>query len=192
MSTQPAIHLAANVRALRRARSWTQRQLAERAGIPRSTVASMESGAGNPSLNNLALVSAALGAGIEELLARPRTECMLIRAVDVPVRRRSRGRVIVTKVLPERIRGMEIDRMDLAPGASMAGTPHVRGTKEYFYCLAGDVQLLVSGQMFQVGTGDVLAFPGDQRHSYRNAGSVEASAVSVVVPVPVGATVGLR
>jgi mannose-6-phosphate isomerase-like protein (cupin superfamily) len=152
----------------------------------------MESGAGNPSLGNLASVSAALGAGIEELLARPRTDCLLIRAADVPLRRRSRGRVIVTKVLPERIRGMEIDRMDFAPGASMGGTPHVRGTKEYFYCLAGGVQVLVSGQRFEVGTGDVLAFPGDQRHSYRNAGTVEASAVSVVVPVPVGAALGLR
>lgn len=186
MTTQPASHLSINVRALRRARSWTQQQLAERAGIPRSTVASMESGAGNPSLTNLASVSAALGVGIEELLARPRSDCLLVRADDLPVRRRGGGRVLVTKVLPERIRGMELDRMELAPGASMQGTPHVTGAKEYFYCMAGPVQVLVGGRIFEVGAGDVLAFPGDQPHSYRNAGSADAVAVSMVVPVPVG------
>ena len=51
--------------------------------------------------------------------------------------------MVVTKILPERIRGMEIDRMAFAPGASMGGTPHVTGTKEYFYCLAGGFQVLV-------------------------------------------------
>jgi transcriptional regulator with XRE-family HTH domain len=192
MKTPAAAHLAENVRSLRRARSWTQQQLSERAGIPRSTLASMESGAGNPSLTNLASVSAALGAGIEELLARPRSDCLLIRAADVPARNRSRGRVVVTKILPERIRGMEIDRIALAAGSSMGGTPHVTGTKEYFYCLTGGFQVLVNGQLFEVGTGDVLAFPGDQRHSYRNHGAEDAAAISVVVPVPVGASAPLR
>ena len=187
MTKEPASHLAINVRALRKARSWTQQQLAEHAAMPRSTVASMESGAGNPSLTNLASVSAALGVGIEELLARPRSECLLVGAADLPIRRRCGGRVVVTKVLPERVRGMELDRMEFAPGVSMAGTPHVTGTKEYFYCLSGRMQVLVSGRMFEVGAGDVLAFPGNQRHSYRNAAAEDAAAVSVVMPVPVGA-----
>jgi transcriptional regulator with XRE-family HTH domain len=186
VSTPTAAHLARNLRGLRSTRSWTQQQLAERAGIPRSTVASMESGAGNPSLTNLASVSHALGVGIEELLVRPRTDCLLVRAADLPLRQRGGGRVLMTKILPERIRGMEIDRMQLAPGASMAGTPHVTGTKEYFYGLRGCFQVLVSGQIFEVGAGDVLAFPGDQRHSYRNTAADEALAVSIVVPVPVG------
>jgi len=186
MATQSAYCLAENVRALRRTRSWTQQQLAQRAGIPRSTVASMESGAGNPSLTNLASVSAALGVGIEELLARPRSDCLLVRRESLPVRKRCGGRVRVTKVLPERVHGMELDRMTFDPGASLAGTPHVSGAKEYFYCLTGQVQVLVNGRMFEVGTGDVLAFPGDQPHSYRNAGSTESVAVSVVVPIPAG------
>jgi transcriptional regulator with XRE-family HTH domain len=195
MPDQPAMdaidslagNLSLNLLALRRERSWTQRQLAERAGVPRSTVANMESGAGNPSLVNLARVAAALGLGIEELLARPRNACKLIRAAEVVVRSRSRGRVRIHKLLPERVRGLEIDRIDLAPSASMGGTPHVLGTKEYCYCLEGALQVLVSGQAFELGAGDVLAFPGDQRHSYRNPGRTPAIALSVVVPVPAGA-----
>lgn len=180
-------NLAAHLLALRRERGWSQRQLAERAEIPRSTIANMESGGGNPSLANLARAAAALGVGIEELLARPRSACTLVRADDVVVRSRSRGRVRIHKLLPERVHGLEIDRLDLVGGASMGGTPHVLGTKEYCYCLDGTLQVLVAGRAFELVAGDVLAFPGDQRHSYRNPGRSAAVALSVVVPVPAGA-----
>lgn len=188
MTESVAQNLAENILAIRRRRNWSQSQLANRAGIPRSTIANMESGDGNPSLTNLAGVSAALGVGIEELVARPRSACSLIRAADVPVRRRSRGRVRISKLLPEKVRGLEIDGMDFDPGASMGGTPHVLGTKEYFHCLEGRMQVLVTGQAFDVSAGDVLAFPGDQRHSYRAPGQSGGKAISIVVPVPVGAS----
>lgn len=190
MDDNAAGNLATNIRSLRGSRNWSQQQLADHASIPRSTVASMESGYGNPSLANLARVSAALGAGIEELLARHASACALVPASRIPVQRRAGGRVAVAKLLPSRVRGMEIDRMDFDPGASMGGTPHVAGTKEYFYCLRGKMQVLVAGQLFELGRGDVLAFPGDQRHSYRNPGSGPAASISVVVPVPVGAELG--
>ncbi|MGI9265809.1 MAG: helix-turn-helix domain-containing protein [Gammaproteobacteria bacterium] len=187
MTESVTTNLAQNLVAIRGRRSWSQSQLAARADMPRSTIANMESGGGNPSLSNLARVSAALGVGIEELLARPRSDCKLIRKASVPVRRLSRGRVRISKLLPEKIQGLEIDHMDFDPGASMGGTPHVLGTKEYFYCLEGTMQVLVTGRAFKLGAGDVLAFPGDQRHSYRCPGGSGGKAISVVVPVPAGA-----
>jgi len=177
-------YLAANVRSLRRRRNMSQEQLALRAGMPRSTVTNIESGGANPSLGNLALLSTALGVGIEEILSRPRSECQLLRAAEVPVRRRSQGAVRVRKLLPERARGLELDRVEIAAGSSMGGTPHIAGTKEYLYCLAGEVTVLVAGEAFVVAAGDVLAFPGDQAHSYRNRGRKTADAFSVVVPIP--------
>jgi transcriptional regulator with XRE-family HTH domain len=187
MNEPVSANLADNLVAIRGRRNWSQSQLAQRANIPRSTVANMESGGGNPSLSNLARVSAALGVGIEELVARPRSESTLIRKTDVPIRRLSRGRVRISKLLPERVQGLEIDRMDFDPGASMGGTPHVLGTKEYFYCLEGKMQVLVTGRAFELDSGDVLAFPGDQRHSYRCPGRSGGCAISIVVPVPAGA-----
>ena len=38
----------------------------------------------------------------------------------------------------------------------------------------------VAGEQFQVEAGDVLACPGDQAHSYRNAGERPAVCFSVV------------
>ena len=187
MNEPVSANLAANLVAIRARRNWSQSQLANRSDIPRSTIANMESGDGNPSLSNLARVSAALGIGIEELIAPPRSEVTLIRKVDVPVKQASRGRVRISKLLPERVQGLEIDHMDFDAGASMGGTPHVLGTKEYFHCLEGRMQVLVTGRAFELNSGDVLAFSGDQRHSYRCPCSDGGKAISIVVPVPAGA-----
>ena len=147
--------------------------------------ATLESGSGNPSLGNLVKLSGALRVGLEELLSRPRTACTLIPPEAVPVQRRSRGRVRIHKLLPERVRGLEIDKLELDPASSMGGTPHTPGTKEYLHCLEGELHVLVAGEVYRVTRGSVLAFPGDQPHSYRNRGSHPALAVSIVVPVPV-------
>jgi XRE family transcriptional regulator, regulator of sulfur utilization len=180
-------NLGRNLTALRRQHGLSQATLAQRAGIPRSTVAHIESGHGNPSLANLARVSDALGVGIEELLARPRSECVLITARQVPVRTRSSGRVRLHDLLPERVRGLNIARLELDAGATMRGTPHVACTKEFLHGLQGCVHVLVAGTLYAVNAGDVLAFPGDQPHSYINRGESAATAVSVVVPLPLAA-----
>ncbi len=144
----------------------------------------MESGGGNPSLTNLCKLAAALGVSIEALLSRPRQACSLLKAADVPAERRGAGRVQVHKLMPDRVRGIEIDRMHFAAGGSMAGKPHLQGTKEYLVALEGAVTVAVDGASWVVEEGDVFAFPGDQKHGYRNAGRSGATALSIVLPLP--------
>ena len=183
--TEMSANLARNLAALREAKNMSQRRLSELADIPRSTLTHIESGDGNPTLENIARLSSTLGVGIEELLARPRSDVKLFPKADIPVRVKGKGAVQVYKLLPERVRGLEIDRMELEPRAVMKGTPHTTGTKEYMHVLAGTVTVLVAGEIHEVATGDVFAFPGDQGHSYLNRGKRKAVAISVVVPVPV-------
>ncbi len=177
-------YLAENIATLRRRRDLSQEKLAELAQIPRSTITHMESGGGNPSLTNLCKLAAALGVSIETLLSRPRRACSLLKRDDVPQQQRSAGRLRIHKLMPDRVRGIEIDRMEFAPGASMAGKPHLPGTKEYLVALAGSVAVAVDGATWTVEEGDVLAFPGDQKHGYRNAGRTRATALSIVLPLP--------
>jgi quercetin dioxygenase-like cupin family protein len=51
----------------------------------------------------------------------------------------------------------------------MRGSPHLPGTREFFTCLSGNVTIFVAGERFDLAAGDVLAFPGNVPHSYRNA-----------------------
>src|SRR2546430_15195465 len=73
-SEQVAAHLARNLASLRYARTLTQEALAKSSGLPRSTIANLESGVGNPSLAVLLKVAGTLGVPIEELLASPRAK----------------------------------------------------------------------------------------------------------------------
>ncbi len=177
-------YLAINLLGLRRKRGLSQNQLSERADIPRSTITHMESGEGNPSLTNLCKLAAALGISIEELLSRPRNECTLLKAAKVPVLNRSSGKVRVHKLMPDTVRGIEIDKVEIDGNSSMGGRPHVQGSKEYLMTLTGEVTVSVDGEDYAVAAGDVLAFPGDQRHGYRNSRSKLAVALSVVLPMP--------
>jgi transcriptional regulator with XRE-family HTH domain len=184
--SQASRYLSENVQALRRSRGLSQGALARLASVPRTTVTYLESGAGNPSLRNLIRVAGALQVSIEELLRRPRARCQLIRSQDVPVQRRASGMAAVFKLLPDPIPATELDRMELKPGGRMGGIPHTRSTKEYLTCLSGQVEVVVSGERYRLEPGDVLAFPGDQPHSYFNPGRTKADCISVVVLAPHG------
>lgn len=183
---QAASHLARNLASLRHTRSLTQDALAKAAAVPRSTIANLESGAGNPSLVVLVKVAAALGVPIDELLASPRALVRRWPASDVATRQKGRG-VSIRELVPEPVPDEMMEVMDFEPGAVMGGTPHLPGTREFFTCLDGRVNLMVAGTRYELGEGDVLAFPGNQPHSYQNADALApARGVSVVVLAKAG------
>lgn len=172
--------LATNLERLRRERRMTQGSLAKAARVPRSTLAHLESGRGNPSLSNLAALSGALQVSIEELLARPRADVELRRKQELPRTERGHGSVTTTRLLPDALAGLQLERMEIRPGGFMRGVPHLPGTKEYLTCLSGSVRLSVAGSDYLLSPGDVIAFPGDQHHAYHNPGRTAASALSLV------------
>jgi quercetin dioxygenase-like cupin family protein len=184
--SRAAGHLARNLANLRHARSLTQDALAKAAVVPRSTIANLESGTGNPSLTVLVKVAHALGAPIDELLASPRAQVRHWPAAEVATRSKGRG-VRIRVLVPEPVPDGMIEVMDFDPGAVMGGTPHLPGTREYFTCLTGRVNLTVAGDRHALNEGDVLAFPGNQPHSYANADAMmPARGVSVVVLAKAG------
>jgi quercetin dioxygenase-like cupin family protein len=91
----------------------------------------------------------------------------------------------VRSLLPDKIAGMQIERMELPAGARLIGVPHTPGTREYLTCETGEIELVASGQSFRLQPGDVVVFRGDQRHSYFNPGRRTTIAYSVVILKPV-------
>jgi transcriptional regulator with XRE-family HTH domain len=179
MEADVAARLAGNVVQLREARGLSQQQMAKVAGVPRATWAHLESGHANPTLSVLNRAAAALQVTIEELIREPRAAVKHFPAATVPVRQR--GAVTVRKLLPDPIPGMEIDRMELPAGSRLVGIPHVPGTSEYLTCERGQIVLVAAGESWTLAPGDVVAFRGDQRHSYANPGERTAVGYSVVV-----------
>lgn len=65
------ITLSRNLRLAREAAGLTQQALANRAGLHRSYLVSLENGVGNPSLEKVASLSSCLGTTLVELLTPP-------------------------------------------------------------------------------------------------------------------------
>lgn len=180
-----ADHLGSNVRRLREARGLSQQRMAKLAEVPRPTWASLESGAANPTLAVLLRVAGALQVSIEELIGPPRTAARLYAASEVRVKKRQGASL--RPLLPESLPGLDLSRMELAPGGTLAGIPHTAGTREYLTCIEGRIELSASGERWELGAGDVLVFRGDQRHGYRNLDARRpAVAISVVCFAPGG------
>ena len=183
MAITVASNLAGNLRQLRESRGMTQEQMARISDVPRPTWSNLESGQSNPTLSVLIKVANALQVPVEELIAAPRAVVKLYKSDSLPSV--TRGKVRLRKLLPDRIAGLEIDRMELPPGAYMAGVPHTPGTREYLTCESGAVQLSVGGEVWNLEPGDVVVFRGDQKHGYRNPKAQTAVTYSIVSLAPV-------
>lgn len=172
-------HLAQNLRKLREERGVSQSQISKRAGIPRATWANLESGTANPTLSVLKKVAESLEVSLQEILAPPKSDCQFYPREKV--RHRTRGGAKIRKLLPEPLPGIEIERMELAPGGVLVGIPHTPGTREYLTAEKGQIELVASEEVWTLNPGDVLVFRGDQKHSYRNPGDQVSVAYSAVL-----------
>jgi len=175
-------NLSHNLRRLREERGLTQAALAQAAGVPRPTLAKLESGSPNPTLHVLARVAEALRVAIEELLAPPPAVGRLYAASELVVRR-ERG-VERRQLIPHPIPGATLERMHFAPGARLSGAPHPRGSREYLAVERGVVQLTTPGGRWRVNAGEVLAYQGDQTHGYHNPEGSDALAFTLVLHGP--------
>jgi transcriptional regulator with XRE-family HTH domain len=183
MADEVTVRLARNVKQLREARGLTQEQMARLSGIPRATWSHLESEAANPTLAVLQKVALALQVPLEELTSAPRQAGRLYPKEALPTQKR--GDVLLRSLLPDRIPGVLIDRMELPAGGRMTGVPHMPGTREYLTCETGEIVLAAGGEQWRLSSGDVVVFRGDQRHSYRNPSARPAVGYSVVLLAPV-------
>jgi len=180
VESQLVVNIAKNIQNLRKQRNLTQEMLSIAADVPRSTITHIESGEANPTITVVEKIASGLQVSIGELLVKPRGEHQLIRANEIPQVDKSGGKAIQYKLLPDKIRGMEIDRLELKSGFRMKGVPHVAHTKEYLTCIKGSIEVATGGQKFLLMAGDVLAFPGDLPHSYYNPSREISISISVV------------
>lgn len=173
-------NLARNVRQLRAARRFTQQRLAAASGVPRPTLAALESGEANPTLAVLCQVAGGLGVPIEELIGPPRDMARLYKGAELP-RRETRG-VEYRAMFPDPLPGMTLERMSFPPRSRVTGLPHTAGSREYLYCEGGRLVLTTESDRWPLEPGDVVVYRGDQSHGYNNPYDEPAVAFTLIVP----------
>lgn len=115
------------VRALRRERGWSRKELGERAGLSERFLAQVEGGQGNPSLKSLAEIAGALATTPVALIEPPRHIVALLGL-------RGAGKSTVGALLARRLRAdfIELDaRIEEAAGLSLAEIWELHGEAYY-------------------------------------------------------------
>ncbi len=177
---------AANLHRLRKNAKLTQAQLAERAGLPRATLANMERAGSNPGIQSVMAVAKALGVSVDELLTElPEHRFYKVGPEDMQEYRAEGGRFLAKLVSPIASKGVQIHHVTMLPGCRSVGRPHPSGSQEYFFTLVGRAALQIEDETVEIEAGSLVQFPGQRSHVYINRDPIQAvTALSVVVFQP--------
>jgi transcriptional regulator with XRE-family HTH domain len=176
------ISLADNLKRLRKRLGLTQAGLADRAGLPRATCASLEQEGTNPSLETVMRVAKALAVSLDELVTpRPEQRYFKVTPDQMMDYRAEAGRFVARTLSPIASKGVQINLITIQPRTRTVGRPHPRGAQEFYYALYGSSTLWIEGESVPVEVGCLVQFPGHCSHTYENATDQVIEALSVVV-----------
>jgi transcriptional regulator with XRE-family HTH domain len=178
--------IGGRVRQGRASRGWTLDQLAERSGVSRRMLVSIEQGSANPSIATLLLISDALGIGLPALVEMDNPPGLRVtRAGTAAVLWRGKlggQAVLVAGTEPPDV--TELWDWTLGPGESHSSPAHAAGTRELLLVLDGQVEVRVGPHAEVLATGDSASFAGDLPHGYANLSSAQAARFALTVFEP--------
>jgi len=172
--------LGRNVRRIRSERQLSLGALARESGLAKQTLANLESGHGNPTVETLFAVARALGIAVTWLVSEWGSPVFLQRHHEAPwddtpgARRRALDLTYGTGHVATAVLHLTTDRTTtpaLAPG-----------TLHHVYVMSGTVLAGTAEDPQTLTAGDFIRFPGDLPHLLR--ASADAARVHVVTTVP--------
>jgi transcriptional regulator with XRE-family HTH domain len=163
--------IAANLRRLRAARGMSLATLASRADVAKATLANLEQGRGNPTIETLWSLALGLGVAFSDLLEdRSETTSMVVRAEQgARVRGSTPGGRLDLRLLDRLERGglVEVFAMFLPASTEHLGRPHGSGVVERVFVHEGTITVGPASDPLTLGPGDYARYRGDGPHVYR-------------------------
>ena len=175
--------IAANVRRLRAARGLSAAALARESGVARATLAELEAGRGNPTVETLYGLAKVLGITFADLLVEAGAPPVhVVRAGEGP---QVPGAVVQARLLRqasvERAR-VEMYDMQVVPGEPRHADAHQAGVTEQLLIHAGRLRVGPESGPVEVGPGDFVAFEAAVPHVYEALDGPVAATLVIVTP----------
>jgi transcriptional regulator with XRE-family HTH domain len=177
------VDVGERLRAIRRLRRCTLREVAERSGLSESFLSQVERGRSNASIASLRRIADALSVTVADLFEpagppRPR----VLRRADRPAL--SFG-ILGRKLLltPRPLHQLEVFVGELQPGGSTGAEPYAHGdSEELFVVFAGTVQLELGGELHELEPGDSIDYRSSTPHRISNVGEELAEVMWIISP----------
>lgn len=163
----PRAQIAAALKRERLRADLSLSEVARRAGVGKSTMSGLEAGTGNPSIETMWALAAALDIPLSRLLDPPQHEVALVHAGDLPSLPSATSNYAATllSASPSNAR-RDIYFIQAEPGEPRISQPHPVGTIEHVILGQGAARIEVLGQSYELRVGDYLTHPGDQSHKF--------------------------
>jgi transcriptional regulator with XRE-family HTH domain len=170
-----------NVRRFRQERQLSLGDLARAAGLAKQTLANLENGQGNPTIETLFAVSHALGVGITWLLTEWGSPVYVQRAGDAEWSPEAGRRVrTLDRIFGSGQVSTAIIELSGPDGGDQPALPS--GALHHVFVLRGLVTAGPAGQEATLRAGDFIRFPGDVPHVFR--ATSKTAVLHVVTTVP--------
>jgi transcriptional regulator with XRE-family HTH domain len=180
--------IAANLHRLRTARRMSLATLAARADVAKATLANLEQGRGNPTIETLWSLALGLGVAFSDLLEdRRETATVVVRAQQgARVHGSTPGGNLDLRLLDRIECGglVEVFDMFLPAGTEHLGGPHGSGVVERVFVYQGTITVGPASEPLMLGRGDYARYSGDRPHVYRSADEDCRGLLLVGYPAP--------
>jgi len=183
--------LGARLRALRKERDLTQRELASRAGVSSNAISLIERSQISPSVATLQNLATALNVKMSYFFDEDvRTDIMHIRASERPALE-SRG--VTIERVGKQLQGQELEPflISLAPDSESGNRQVIHSGHEFVYCVRGKVEYEIDGKVYTLNEGDFLLFEAGLPHRWRNP-TEETAKLLLVLQTPCGSNESVR
>jgi transcriptional regulator with XRE-family HTH domain len=164
--------VAPRLKHVRRQRRMTLTDVAGSTGISKSTLSRLETGQRRPTLELLLALSQVYRVPLDDLVGAPE--------VGDPRIRLKPGRLKGRTVLPltRQPDGMQAWKI-VIPTSKIAPEPRAHDGYEWIYVLSGHVRLLLAGQDWVLGPGEIAEFETKVPHWFGSTGQEPAEILSI-------------
>ena len=173
--------IAANVRRLRAERGLSAAGLARASGVARATLAELEAGRGNPTVETLFGLASVLGVTLSDLLVEAAAPAVqVVRAGEGP---HVTGPVLQARLLRQAtVDGVRVElyELEVLPGRPRRADPHRAGVTEQLLVHSGRLRVGPESEPVELEPGDFVAFDGSVAHVYEALGGEPVSATLVM------------
>ena len=156
------------LRVIREERGLSQRELAQRASISTNAISLIERDENSPSVSTLQNLAAALNIKMSYFFEdQEATQVLHVKRSNRPVIS-SKGLQIEGLGGKLNYQEMEPFLISLEPNSGSGERQVVHTGHELVYCLSGNVEYLIDGQIYPLEPGDFLLFEAHLPHLWRN------------------------
>lgn len=181
--------LGERIREIRKKRSMSLTELAQKSGVQMATLSRMENAKMTGTLESHIAIARALGVDISQLykdLDRPQPPPSSSHPIEKQApevfthNEKSSYEILTTNILSKK---MMPTLLKVEPGGRTAKEQNVPGAEKFVFVLEGKLTVHLGEQTFPVGKHNTLYFDASMEHFFTNDGTATAKAICVTTPM---------